>query len=169
MHVGTDRRIPPTTGFIEHFVDRQIDYYLLQLSEKLDSIDVDFARLERAAEVLVQKPSAEKSIQAQQGWKEALERIEDQAGDLRNMLSYVFAELESKDDFKLKIEEESLNSVFEQERRYLGQQIFKAVRRIKTYFFESNNTIESKDLAGENMLIYLYRVKETAKGLKRVW
>lgn len=159
-----ERRLSDT--FVQRFIDRQIDHYLSQLREKLDLLKTQFAEVERAGKAMREATCAETIQEARVRCRDALEEVGDQAGSLRSLLSYVLAELKSKDDFKPQIDNRAKDSAFEKETQFIGEQITKAEERIRRYFFEPNNTIRLEDLRGENMLIYLYRVREMSKKLK---
>ena len=150
-------------------MDRQIDYYLQKMREKLDSMIFHFAHLEGAAQGLRSGSEDQSRSKARKLWRESLEQIHDDSGSLRSMISYVFTELKSKDGSKARIRPDAIDSGFEEERLYLGEQISGAEHRIKGYFFESENTIQLEELKGENMLIHLHRVREVSKAMKKAW
>ncbi|MEE8161351.1 MAG: hypothetical protein V3T61_06915 [Acidobacteriota bacterium] len=164
-----NRRIPSTPTFVEHFVDRQIDYYLRKLREKLDSMSFHFAHLEGAVQGLRPGLTEQNRSQARELWRKSLEQIHDDSGALRSMISYVFTELKNKDSGKAHIRPDAIDSGFQEERVYLGEQISEAEHRIRGYFFKSKNTIQVEELKGENMLIHLHRVREVSKAMKKAW
>ena len=164
-----NRRIPSTPTFLEHFVDRQIDYYLRKLREKLDSMSLHFGQLEGAAQGLHIGSTEQSRSQARKLWRKSLEQIHDDSGALRSMIGYVFTELKSKDSFKAQIRPDAIDSGFAEDRLYLGEQISEAEHRIRGYFFKSEHTIQLEELKGENMLIHLHRVREMSKAMKKAW
>ena len=162
-------RLPSTSIFFKHIVDRQIDDYLRKLREKLDSMSLHFAHLEGAVQELRPGSTEQNRSQVRELWRKSLEQIHDDAGALRSMIGYVFTELKNKDSFKAHIRPDAIDSGFEEERLYLGEQISKAEHRIRGYFFKSENTIQVEELKGENMLIHLHRVREMSKAMKKAW
>ena len=152
--------------FVEDFVDRQIDHFLSELREKLVLLRARFAHVEQGREAILEAASAEQVKPAQLRWKRSLRGVEKQAGDLWNMLRYVFTELKDRDGFKPRISRQDKESVFRKQMESMGQQINKAEKRIKQYFFEAESTVSLEDLKDENMLIHLYHVREMSKKLK---
>ncbi len=150
-------------------MDRQIDYYLRKLREKLDSMILHFGQLEGAAQGLHSGSTEQSRSQARELWRKSLEQIHDDSGALRSMIGYVFRELKSKDSFKAQIRPDAVDSGFAEDRLYLGEQISEAEHRIRGYFFKSENTIQLEELKGENMLIHLHRVREMSKAMKKAW
>ena len=152
--------------FNDALIDRQIDHYVTELREKLALLKTHFSEVERERETIRQATSTQVRRQARVNRKRALGGIQDQAGDLWNMLRYIFVALEDKGDFKPLIETTDTGSLFEKEIQFIGEQIEKAEKRITQYFFETESTISLEDLKGENMLIHLYRAREMAKRLR---
>ncbi len=150
-------------------MDRQIDYYLRKLRERLDRMSFHFAHLEGAVQGLHPGSTEQNRSQARELWRRSLEQIHDDSGALRSMISYVFTELKNKDSFKAHIRPDAMDSGFEEERLYLGEQISGAEHRIRGYFFKSKNTIQLEELKGENMLIHLHRVRKMSKAMKKAW
>ncbi len=157
---------PGRDRFNDALIDRQIDHYLTELRKKLALLKTHFGEVERERETIRQGASTQARRQARVNRRRALGGVQDQAGDLWNMLRYIFVTLEDKGDFKPLIETTDTGSLFEKEIQFIGEQIEKAEKRITQYFFETESTISLEDLQGENMLIYLYRAREMAKRLR---
>ena len=159
-------RFPGSDRFNDALIDRQIDHYVTELREKLTLLNTHFEEVEREREAIRQAASPQARGQARVSRRRALDGVQDQAGDLWNMLRYIFVALEDKGDSKPVIETTDTGSLFEKEIQFMGEQIGKAEKRITQYFFETERTISLEDLQGENMLIHLYRVREMAKKLR---
>jgi undecaprenyl-diphosphatase len=159
---GRGRRDP----FLEDYVDRQIDNYLEELTEKLAHLNSHFGQLEQAQEIILQDSSAQAVSRARLHWRNSLKGVQDKSGDLWNMLRYVLTVLEDKGDLKPLVPQEP-DSVYPNETRFIGEQISKAEKRIREYFFQTHSVIELEDLKGENMLIHLYLAREMAKRIRK--
>ncbi len=160
---GRGRRDP----FLEDYIDRQIDHYLSELREKLADLNNHFAQVEQAQETILQGSSAQAIRQARVHWKNALKGVQDEAGDVWNMLRYVLTALEDKGDLK-PVEPQGPDSLYEKETQFIGEQIGKAEKRITEYFFRVESVIQLEDLKGENMLIHLYLAREMAKQIRKL-
>ncbi len=153
--------------FLDDYIDRQIDHYLSELREKLANLNNHFAQVEQAQETILQGSSAQAIGQARIQWRNAVKGVQDEAGDLWNMLRYVLTALEDKDDLK-PLEAQEADSLYEKETQFIGEQLGKAEKRITEYFFRVESVIQLEDLKGENMLIHLYLAREMAKKLRKV-
>ena len=158
---GRGRRDP----FLEDYIDRQIDHYLSELREKLAQLNNHFAQVEQAQETILQDSSAQAIGQARVRWRSALKGVQDEAGDLWNMLRFVLTVLEDKGDLK-PFEPQEPDSLYEKETQFIGEQIGKAEKRITEYLFQVESVIRLEDLKGENMLIHLYLAREMAKKIR---
>ncbi len=153
--------------FLDDYVDRQIDHYLSELREKLVDLNNYFAQVEQAQETILQGSSAQAIGQARVQWRNALKGVQDEAGDLWNMLRYVLTVLEDKGALK-PLEAQGPDSLYEKETQFIGEQIGKAEKRITEYFFQIESVIQLEDLKGENMLIHLYLAREMAKQIRKL-
>ena len=160
---GRARRDP----FLDDYVDRQIDHYLSELREKLAHLNDYFAQVEQAQETILQGSSAQAIGQARVQWRNALKGVQDEAGDLWNMLRYVLTALEDKGTLK-PFESQGPDSLYEKETQFIGEQIGKAEKRITEYLFQVESVIQLEDLKGENMLIHLYLSREMAKKIRKL-
>ncbi len=152
--------------FLEQSVDRLIDDFLARVSQKLDALKLHFNTALRNREETLSGASDPRSrLQAQARWKDSMEEVADEAKALRRTLSYVLRGLNSKSDFKPKIEAHAHISGFQKEIQFIQEQILKAEQRIKDYFLLPTHTINLEDLQGQNMMIYLYRVEKLSKEL----
>ena len=161
-------RFPGSDRFNDALIDRQINHYVTELREKLTLLQTHLGEVERESEAIREADSNQARRQARVSRKRALDGVQDHAGELWNMLRYIFVALEDKGDFKPLIETTDTGSLFEKEIQFMGEQIGKAEKRITQYFFETESTISLEDLKGENMLIHLYRVREMAKRLREL-
>ena len=152
---------------LDDYIDRQIDRYLSELREKLAHLNNHFAQLEQAQETILQGSSAQAIGQARVQWRNALKGVQDEAGDLWNMLRYVLKALEDKGALK-PLEPQGPDSLYEKETQSIGEQIGKAEKRITEYFFQIESVIQLEDLKGENMLIHLYLAREMAKKIRKL-
>lgn len=153
--------------FLEEYVDRQIDHYLSELREKLAYLNNHFAEVEQAQQTILQAFDTQAVGQARVEWRRALKGVQDEAGDLWNMLRYVLTALEDKDD-RRSVESQGPDSLYENETRFVGEQIQEAEKRITEYFFQVESVIQLEDLQGENMLIHLYLAREMAKKIREL-
>ena len=166
MRSSGSTRYPGSDRFNDALIDRQINHYVKELREKLDLLKTHFGEVEREREAIRQALSTPARRQARVNRRRALGGVQEEAGDLWNMLRYIFVALEDKGDFKPLIETTDTGSLFDKEIQFMGEQIEVAEKRITQYFFEADSTISLEDLQGENMLIHLYRVREMAKRLR---
>jgi len=151
---------------LEREVDRLIDDFLARVSHQLGTLKIHFNTVLRSREEMLSKVSNDESRrEAQARWKDSLETMADEAEDLRKILSHVLRGLDKKSDFKPEIEANANNSGFHKEIRFIQEQIVKAEQRIRDYFFVPTHTVNLKDLQGENVMIYLYRVGKMSKAL----
>ena len=160
---GRGRRDP----FLEDYVDRQIDHYLKELTEKLAQLNNHFYQVEQAQEVILQDSSAQAVRQARVHWSNSLKGVQDKSGDVWNMLRYVLTVLKDKGDLP-PLEPQEPDSVYPHATQFIGRQIAEAEKRISEYFFQTHSVIQLEDLKGENMLIQLYLAREMAKQIRKV-
>ncbi len=153
--------------FLDDYVDRQIDHYLSELREKLADLNNHFAQVEQAQETILQGSSAQAIGQARVQWRNAFKEVQDEAGNLWNMLRFVLTALEDKDDLD-PLEPQGPDSLYEKETQFIGEQIGKAEKRITDYFFRVESVIQLEDLKGKNMLIHLYLAREMAKKIRQL-
>lgn len=156
-----ERRDP----FLEDYIDRQIDHYLSELAEKLYDLNRHFDHVVQAHEAVLHGPSPQAVDSARTQWRNALKRVQDDAGDLWNMLRYVLTALEDKGKLP-PVASQGPDSLYEKETRFIGEQIKEAEKRITEYFFDVESVIELEDLKGENMLIHLHLAREMAKEIR---
>jgi len=151
---------------LERQVDQLIDDFLARVNHKLGTLKLHFNTVLRSREAMLSKASDQESRQeAQARWKDSLETMADEAEDLRKLLSNVLRGLDHKSDFKPEIETHANNSGFHKEIQFIQEQIIKAEQRIRDYFFVPTHTVNLKDLQGENVMIYLYRVGKMSKAM----
>ncbi len=166
MDVYGNLRYRGNVRLLERQVDRLIDHFLARVSQQLGTLKIHFNTVLRSREEMLSKASnPESRREAQVRWQDSLETMADEAEDLRKSLSYVLRGLDNKSDFKPEIEANANNSGFHKEIRFIQDQIVKAEQRIRDYFFVPTHTVNLKDLQGENVMIYLYRVEKMSKAL----
>jgi hypothetical protein len=136
------------------------------LLKKLVDLNGHFAQVVQAQETVLQASSPQDSGRARTQWRNALKGVQDEAGDLWNMLRNVLTTLEDKGDLK-PVESQGSDSFYEEEIHFIGQQIDEAQKRITEYFFQVENVIQL-ELKGENMLIHLYLAREMAEKVRRL-
>ncbi len=153
--------------FLDDYVDRQIDHYLSELREKLADLNNHFAQVEQAQQTILQGSSAQAIGQARVQWRNALKGVQEEAGDLWNMLRFVLTALEDKGALK-PLEAQRPDSLYEKETQFIGEKIGKAEKRITEYLFQVESVVQLEDLKGENMLIHLYQVREMAKKIRNL-
>ena len=166
MDVYGNLRYRGNVRLLEQQVDRLVDDFLARVAHQLGTLKIHFNTVLRSrAETLSKASNDESRRGAQARWKDSLKTMADEAEDLRKILSYVLRGLDKKSDFKPEIEANANNSGFHKEIRFIQEQIVKAERRIKDYFFVPTHTVNLQDLQGENVMIYLYRVGKMSKAL----
>ncbi len=160
---------PGNAAFLEERVDWMIDDFLTELSSKLGRLKTHFKEVQRARTQLLALASdePEKKRKARLNWKKSLKKVADRAEDLRDMLSYILLDLHRKSNFQARVEADPSNVGFRREIEFIEDQILKTEKRIREYFFLSTHRIHVHDLQGENMLIYLYRVRKMSKRLSQ--
>jgi len=166
MDVYGNLRYRGNVRLLERQVDRLIDDFLARVSHQLGTLKIHFNTVLRSREEMLSKASNQESRrEAQAHWKDSLETMAGEAEDLRKILSYVLRGLDKKSDFKPEIEANANNSGFHKEIQFIQEQLVKAERRIRDYFFVPTHTVNLQDLQGENVMIYLYRVGKMSKAL----
>jgi len=161
-----DSRVSPTDPLTEEFIDQQIGGYVSELSERLALLKAHFAEVEREREAILGSTGSQEIREARVRLKDALEQVGNQAKDLWNMLRHVFTELKDRSSFKYRIDNQGKGLVFQNEIKFMREQIKRGEARIIEYFFESNNTIKAEDLRGRNMLVHLYQVHRMTRELR---
>ncbi|MEE8349517.1 MAG: hypothetical protein V3R94_08110 [Acidobacteriota bacterium] len=152
--------------FIEDFIDRQIDHYLVELQDKLAGLRAYLDQVQVSRTALLELASGEDRRSAVRQWENSLKQVERHSGDIWNQLRYVFTGLEDKDRFKPRFNTNDKESLFQPQMQYLEEEVAEAEKEIQLYFFEASRTIAVEDIKGENMLIHLYHVRQMAKKLK---
>ena len=97
----------------------------------------------------------------------AIQAVEDEANDLRKLISFPLVNLQDSSDFEPIIGQEAVRGAFEKEIRFIGDEIQRAKQGIEDYFFTPTNTVNLKALKGENMLVSLDRVHKMCKALRK--
>lgn len=149
----------PNRHFMEQYIDRQIDYFLTELREKLSRLQARREEMEKARAQLHKGRHAA-------GFKEAVTELADSVEDLRKMLAFILAEMKSEGDFKAAVAADAAGTGFEKEIRFVEEQLERAREAINQYFFEPVNTVRVEELKGENMLTFLYRAREMCRKIR---
>lgn len=152
--------------FMQDYIDRKIDYLLKQINERMAAVKSSFEEVGKAREETTPARHEGGSQEAGQRLKAALKTLADQAESLRKMLSLMLVDLKSEVAFKPRLPAEAGRNRFENEIRFLAEQIEKAEQGIDDYFFQPNNVVQLEELKGENMMVFLYRVREMARRLR---
>ena len=160
-------RFLQNSRFIEGFIDRRIDHFMEKLQEKIRLLKSNMAEIQRLNSLLMSTKSPTEIETLHQPWLAALDGLEDEAKDLRNMLSYLFPQLRNRNKFKPQIDTGPLENGLNREIRFLVNQVKKAEKRITDYFLKAGTTIELNDLKSENMLICLNRIRLMAREMKQ--
>jgi hypothetical protein len=151
--------------FVENFVDRQIDYFLSELQEKLSLLRFHFSHVEASRVNLLEVSSPQEQRSARLQWENSLREVKRYSGDAWNLLRYVFTGLEDRDRFTARFSSYDMESGFRQQLEFMGEEIVEAERKIKHYFFQSGSTVLVEDLRDGNMLLHLYHVRQMAEKL----
>ena len=154
--------------FLEQSVDRLVDDFLAQVIKKLGTLKGHFNEVQQARDEILAGAFNDKGRhEAQLHWKNSLKAVAKQAEDLRKLFSYVLRGLDNKSHFKPVIGGQASSSGYQSEIWFIGEQILKAEQRIRDYFFMPTHTVHVEELRGENMMIYLYRVRKMSAKLSQ--
>lgn len=153
--------------FLERYVDRLVDDFLTQVNERLSRLEEHFGEVLQARERMLDASGENDERRQEVRWKHSLEAMADEADDLRKMISHVLRGLDSKTDFKPVIHVQAGSSGYHHEINFIEEQLEKAERRIQNYFLSPTHTVHIQDLKGENMMIYLYRIRKMAEKLSQ--
>lgn len=99
--------------------------------------------------------------------KGTIKELAEHAHNLRTMLAFVLIDLKGNSEFKPEIKPEAVGNGFEKEIEFLREQVQKTDEHIRNYFFSPNHTVSLDELKGENMLAFLYRLREMAEKLHK--
>lgn len=160
-------RFSRNSRFIEGFVNRRIDHFMEEMHENIRLLKSNMAEVKHLNDLLISTRSPAEIETLYQPWHAALDGLEDEAKDLRNMLSYLFPQLRNRNKFKPQIDTKSRDNGFTREIRFLENQVMKAEKRITDYFLNAGTTIELNDLKTENMLICLNSIRLMAREMKQ--
>ena len=100
-------------------------------------------------------------------WKAALRTVEDEADGLYKMIEFVLANVKKSTKFQPVIESDAAKNAFDEEIQFIGDHIEKAKQGIEEYFFTPTHSVQVSELGEENMLIFLNRVREMCRELRR--
>lgn len=135
------------------------------IQDKLDQIKNQLTVAEQARADFLKGAASERDKAARARFKTAVKELAERAHNLRTMLVFVLIDLKGNTDFKPGIKSEEAASGFEKEIEFLREQVQKADEGIRNYFFSPNHTVSLDELKGENMLAFLYRIREMAEEL----
>ncbi len=155
----------PRDRFLESLVDQQIDNFIGEVREKTSALRKDLSDVKSARNAFIAADREDRN-KARSDWRDALKRLEDQAGDLRGMLSLIMTDFDSKSDFKMKWRGDSKADGFASETESLEDELTKAEQRISDYFLSPTYVVNVAQLKGDSMLGLLYRVEEMSKKIR---
>lgn len=149
----------------ESWVDNRVDYFVKQTYLKLTDLKASVERASSASSELTVEDST-KRAEAIAALRQALVKAEDQSRRLRNSLSMVLTDLQSKDKFDVKVSGKAEATGFKVELELLSEQTAQAERVIRDYFFKPTHVTTVSDLKDANMLDYLKRVERIARSIR---
>lgn len=149
--------------FMEKYVDRQIDAFLEDVESRLEKLNNYLAQAVEAHAMLLDSEDSVVRKEASARYATALKRIDDSAGGLKGKLLHIFPRIDSKE--RLPIEIDSTGG-YQDEMRFLTEQVEEAENRIRDYLFRTTNTVPYQNLRRQNMMIRLYWAEKTADGIK---
>lgn len=152
--------------FAEVFVDRRIKSFLGDVEKKLQELEVSLQEFRAIREEVLKEGKARIDGKLRQRWKKRSKKISESSESLRKKLSYVFFQLQPKDNFRPAVNASPDNRLFSVEIKYMTRQSHSASESIKSYLFSSGQTVDINDLTGSNMLICLYHVSQIARLLR---
>jgi len=152
--------------FLEDYVDRQIDQFLIELQEKMTLIRKHQGEVNQGRKLIQEADAEDLERSARFRFHTALDSLQKRTSDVWNMLRYIFTELEGKGRFKPSLTRQDSENLFLAQSAFMATELGKAEDQITRYFFRSSATVHLSELHGENMLTHLYRVRETAKKVK---
>ena len=152
--------------FLEGYVDRSIEDYLKRVNERLGSLKAHMSDVQRARREL-RAASEDERGKAGRRWIASLKEVSDQAESLRKMIANVLGGLDRKNNFRIEMSDNARVTTYLEEIQFMEEQILKAEQRIQDYFFVPTHVVQVEDLKGENMMIYLYRVRKMAERLRK--
>ncbi len=167
-------RLPEDDPFVQAFVDRQIENFVVTLDEKLRHLE----GLGEMSRRLVERWAATESDSDRRNVGYALiatlKQVEDSSDDVADRLAAVLLSMDRKVKNDPKSERDQIagsGEVMEYVRdqlRLLTVDLQEADRLIRDYLFGRTNLVRVEDLGGANMLQRLYAVRERAKHLQGI-
>ncbi len=152
---------------IDRHIDESVTCFLTDMRQKRDALWTHFQEARSAYDAALAAPLDRFGrLDAVARWKRSLEKVSDQARDLRAILSLVLSgAMREKTDFNPVLPGDTVRPRFDVEMQFIQQEIADASRRIQNYFFESTHTVSVEELKGNNMMINLNRVELMSKKL----
>lgn len=158
---------PYLASRLESRVDWLIGDFLVRLNRKMGALKTHFDDMVKMQEQLAAPSAAFESQGQRTRWKRSLRSVEDEADDLRNMLSFILVELHAKTDFKPQVRSRKDHVGFREELEFMSKQIAKAEQGIQDLFLAPTYEVDIRDITGENVMINLYRVRKMSEALRR--
>jgi hypothetical protein len=153
--------------FLESRVDGLVQDFFDRLNRKMRALNSHFNEVAKRQEQFVAPRAAFDGQEQQTLWKQSLKALQDEAGDLRSMLSFILESLPSKTDFKPQLRDGEGVAGYEEEVEFMRKQIKKAERGIRNIFLAPTFTVHVQDINRENLLINLYRVSKMSEALRK--
>lgn len=150
-------------NFLENWINKQIIYNTGIISERLETLKIEYAVGMQLLQRLEKEPGR---TDIRRQTKRFFKDFREEAKDLRSKIDFMVSGLDSKpDDEKsnYSIEKASVGKRMEQVKSELDE----AERLIRNYFLEPTHTIEARDLEENNMMIRLYRIEKIMESLEK--
>ena len=152
---------------LEYQVDRLIYAYLQDVAKKTLRLKEEFLRVKQVREQLAgyvaPMPQRRDLLILK---KERLGELSKRAKDLRKSLGYLFRGVRSEENVVVTFDRGPANQVFEQEMKYLEEQIALAENKIVRYLFTASQVVSVSSLRGDTVLLHLYRVQKISQDLE---
>ena len=167
-------RLPEDDPFVQAFVDRQIENFVVTLDEKLRQLEGLSEMSGRLVERWVATESDSDRRNVGYALIATLKQVEDSSDNVADRLAAVLLSMDRKVRYDPKSERDQIGGSGElieyvrDQLQLLTVDLRAADRLIRDYFFGRDNLVRVEDLGGANMLQRLYSVRERAKHLQRV-
>jgi hypothetical protein len=149
----------------ERCIDSSITDFVKRLNRASESLSIRFKDFSNTNQKLLASASEEEDAKLIEEWKDRLKEIEKTANKLRKILADVFASLDRRYVFEVKITPESKQNGYKNEIQLLETAIAQARRQIRDYAMGTQHSVKSEDLQ-MSMLDYLDQAKTLTKALR---
>lgn len=152
---------------LERSVERLTAHFLTELGKKLKALKSSYQQVSSFRQSLLSEGLGPQSRgKLLKDWSKMLDELEDNADDLKDSIRMVMPGVKSKTEFRPEVNTSAENPAFGNEIAFIGSQIEQAERGIRDFFFTPNHTVTVDELAGDNLLIQLYRVEKLSKQIR---